>query len=112
MAPPPWQAVLAAPAELDVMEIMRWTVENFGTRQAVRYRGLILAAIAMLRDGPSVPGARQRPEIGEGIFTLNIGRGGKVGRHFLLYRTGEGQVIEILRILHQGMDVKRHVPDR
>ena len=105
-----WRPVLSTPAERDLTEITRWTAENFGARQAVAYRDLILEALIQLRLGPEVPGARPRPELGLRLYTLNAARLGKPSRHFLLYRPRDGRVIEILRVLHQSMDIERHVP--
>jgi len=41
------------------------------------------------------------------VRTLHIARH---GRHFLLYRTVYGRIIEISRILHDRMDLPRHLP--
>jgi toxin ParE1/3/4 len=41
---------------------------------------------------------------------LHVARRGRRGRHFLLYRAAEGQIIEIGRILHDQMDLQRHFP--
>jgi len=107
-----WRPVLSRPAEQDFIGIIRWTAENFGARQASAYRDLMLQSLLKLRRGPDVLGARSRDELGPGLFTLNVGRRGKPGRHLLLYRPQSGQIIEILRVLHQSMDLELYVsPD-
>jgi toxin ParE1/3/4 len=110
MPPEIWRPVLTAPAEQDLIGIIRWTAEQVGARQASAYRDLIIQSLLRLREGPEAPGARARPELGAELSTLSIARHGKPGRHFLLYRPQSGQVIEILRVLHQSMDIERHVP--
>ena len=38
---------------------------------------------------------------------------GRKGRHFIMFRTGhdkDRKVIEVLRILHDAMDLPRHLP--
>jgi plasmid stabilization system protein ParE len=35
----------------------------------------------------------------------------KEPRHFLLYRRREDGVIEVARILHDGRDLQRHLPE-
>jgi toxin ParE1/3/4 len=45
-----------------------------------------------------------------GICALHISRRGRRGRHFLLYRVVDGQIIEIGRILYDRMDPQRHPP--
>lgn len=105
-----WLVRLAAPAEADLISIVLYTVENFGVKQAEVYRELIFASLRRLEAGPDIPGARPRPELGPQLHTLQVSRGRKRGRHILLYRPAGGQLIEILRILHQSMDLERHVP--
>jgi toxin ParE1/3/4 len=106
----PWRVRLGAVAEVDFANILKWTTENFGTRQAEIYRDALLRAIGELANGPDAPGSRARNEIMRGLRTLHIARHGRRGRHFLLYRAVEGRIIEIGRILHDQMDVQRHLP--
>jgi toxin ParE1/3/4 len=66
-----------------------------------------------LTAGPDIPGARARPELGEGLRTLDIARGGRRGRHFVLFRVGEYQgraAIEVIRLLYDAMGLARHLP--
>jgi toxin ParE1/3/4 len=74
------------------------------------YRDTLVQAIGELAKGPDVPGSRARNEIMPGLRTLHVARHGRRGRHFLLYRAVEGRIIEIGRILHDEMDLKRHLP--
>jgi toxin ParE1/3/4 len=105
-----WRPHLGAEAERDFVDIIRWTARNFGAKQAVAYRGIILSALAELRLGPAVLGARKRDEIAPDLHTLSVARRGRPGRHFLLYRPRDGQIIEIVRILHMSMEIERHLP--
>jgi toxin ParE1/3/4 len=105
-----WRVRLGAAAELDFANILKWTTENFGARQARRYRDTLVRAIGELANGPEVGGSKGRDEIMLGLRTLHVARHGRRGRHFLLYRVGPGGIIEIGRILHDGMDMQRHLP--
>ncbi len=105
-----WRVVLTPRAERDFAEILRWTAATFGAAQALAYQDLILEAVTALKDGPAPTGARRRDDIVAGTWTLRIGRGRNRGRHFLVYRQGAAQTIEIARILHDSMDVVRHLP--
>lgn len=105
-----WRVRLGAVAELDFASILVWTTENFGTRQARLYRQTILHAIGELANGPDIAGSKARDEILPGLRTLHIARHGRRGRHLLLYRVGQGRIIEIGRILHDQMDPQRHLP--
>jgi len=60
--------------------------------------------------GPDVLGSRARDDISPGLRTLDVARRGRRGRHFLLYRATADLEIEILRILHDAMELRRHLP--
>jgi toxin ParE1/3/4 len=104
-----WQVRLSDTAEADYDEILRWTSARFGAVQAASYGGLLAAALARLERGPAITAARQREEIGAGLRTLHVGRR---GRHVIMFRIGSGvdRTIDVLRILHDAMDLARHLP--
>jgi len=108
-----WTVHLAAAAEADFEEILRWTVDRFGDAQARTYAETVSAALNDLAAGPTVVGAEKRDDILKGIFTLHVARKGRKGRHFILFRVGRApdrDVIEVLRLLHDVMDLQRHLP--
>lgn len=45
-----------------------------------------------------------------GIRTLHAARNGHKARHFVVFRVAEGQILEVLRLLHDSMDLARHLP--
>ncbi len=106
----PWRIRLAAPAETDFRRIIGYTEEQFGARQAAVYRALIRDALVTLEHGPDIPGSVARDDIHAGLRTYHIARRGKRARHFILYRAGDGHIIDVIRILHDAMDLARHVP--
>jgi toxin ParE1/3/4 len=109
--PSRWRVRLAASAEADFRNILRWTAERFGQAQARSYAGTLSAAIEALAEGPSVVGARRRDDVSEGLFTLHVARGKCKGRHLVMIRIGRDRdVIEVLRVVHDSMDLPRHVP--
>src|SRR5437016_5294805 len=99
-----WRVRLGAAAELDFANILKWTTENFGTRQSQVYRDTLVQAIGELVIGPDVAGSKSRDEIMPGLRTVHVARHGRRGRHVLLYRVAPGKIIEIGRILHDAMD--------
>src|SRR5262249_43205766 len=105
-----WRVRLGATAELDFANILKWTVENFGARQAHIYRDTLIQAIGELSDGPEFVGSKARDHIMPGLRTVHVARRGRRGSHLLLYRAIQGRVIEVIRILHDKMDIQRHVP--
>ncbi|MDE0331673.1 MAG: type II toxin-antitoxin system RelE/ParE family toxin [Nitrospinae bacterium] len=107
-----WRVRLTRPAETDFQNILHWTSERFGDAQARIYADTLNEAIEALMEGPDVAGARRRDEIAEGLMTLHVARGGRRGRHFVLYRVsgvGEPLQIDVLRLLHDAMDLPRNL---
>jgi len=110
MAERRWRVRLGAAAELDFANILKWTAENFGARQSRACRDTLLQAIGELADGPNAVGAKARDEIMAGLRTLHVARRGRRGSHFLMCRAAPNGAIEIVRILHDRMDLRRHAP--
>lgn len=36
---------------------------------------------------------------------------GRKGRHLVVFRFADGQVIDVIRLLHDSMDLAKHLPD-
>lgn len=109
-----WTIRLAAAAEQDFQEILRWTTANFGRGQAKTYATTLSHALRDLAQDPTIPGCRKRDDIGPDIHTLHVARKGRKGRHFIVFRTsaaGKSRFIDVLRLLHDSMDLARHIPD-
>lgn len=107
-----WTVRLSEAAQRDFGEIIEWTVERFGERQAVAYSDVLITAIQKLHAGPQLAGVKTRDDIGKNILTLHVARAGRKGRHFLMLRADNDRdrVIEVVRILHDAMDLPRHLP--
>jgi toxin ParE1/3/4 len=109
--PSRWPVRLTAAAAADFRNIVRWTAEWFGQAQARSYARTLSAAIEALAEGPSIIGVKRRDDVSEGLFTLHVARGGRKGRHLLMFRIGRDRdVIEVLRVVHDLMDLPHHVP--
>jgi toxin ParE1/3/4 len=83
---------------------------EFWRATITRYRDTLVEAIGELAEGPDVAGSKARDEIMPGLRTLQVARRGRRGSHFLIYRAAPKSTIEIIRILHDRMDLKRHAP--
>lgn len=108
-----WLVRLTESAETDFRDISRWTAGRFGAAQARIYAETLSAAIESMSDGPRLAGAKTRNDIGRRVVTLHVARGGRKGRHFLICRAtaqADPPVIDILRLLHDSMDLQRHLP--
>jgi len=79
MTSPRWRLRLGALAERDIVQIFLWTRERFGVAQARRYRGLILAAVRALAEGPDRLGTRSLPDIHPDLKVLHMARAGQRG---------------------------------
>lgn len=107
-----WAIRLSASAEADFRQILRWTADRFGSAQARTYADTLSSALQALCTGPSLIGIKERPEIGSNIRTLHVARNGRKGRHFIMFRVADaqdGKVIDVLRLLHDSMDLERHL---
>lgn len=105
-----WTVRLAAQAAQDVEDILDWTLERFGPLQLETYTGVINDALVALSAGPQLIDVRRRPELGDDVATLHVARHGCKGRHQLVFRVDEtARLIEILRALHDSMDLQRHL---
>ena len=118
MKRPAYEVILAAPADRDFLEIMQWSAEHFGAAAADRYETLISQVLTDVGEDPFRPGARERPDLPEGISTYHLassrervlGDRVKAPRHFMVYRV-VGPRVEVLRILHDSRDVAKHLPE-
>jgi len=99
--------------EVDLQDILRWTIERFGEAQARVYAETLSRALEALASGPDVIGAKDRDDVAKGLFTLHVARHGRRRRHFVIFRIGHElgrQVIEVLRLLHDARELPHHLP--
>lgn len=85
----------------DLNDIWVYTFHKWSKEQADRYYDLIISEIAFLADnyiiGKSVEQTRKNYRIT------------KIKSHLIFYRKVENEIVEIVRILHQRMDVKKRL---
>jgi toxin ParE1/3/4 len=106
-----WTVRLTKSAERDFGDIIHWSAEQFGKVQARIYAETLSTAIQDLTSGPAVTGVITRDDILRGLLTLHVARKGRKGRHFIMFRVAdrENRVIDVLRLLHDAMDLPRHI---
>ncbi|MCL6706464.1 type II toxin-antitoxin system RelE/ParE family toxin [Pseudomonas sp. R2.Fl] len=107
-------------ARADIVDILAYTHEPFGPQARLRYERLIATALRDLANDPERRGSLARPEFGEAVrsYHLRFSRdraGGDFGsvrrpRHFVLYRPIAPNLIGIGRLLHDAMELERHLP--
>jgi toxin ParE1/3/4 len=107
-----WRVEISAAADADFQQIIIWTGERCGPDQARAYADTLSAALLALRGGPRIAGVQTR-DIGRELYTLHVARNKRRGRHFVLFRVGtveDNAAIQVLRLLHDAMDLARHAP--
>lgn len=105
-----WTVRLVAASEQDYLGVIKRSAQNFGPLQAEVYAETLGLVIDALRNsGPTTIGVKERQEIGTGIFTLHAARSKRKASHFFVFRVVDIRTIEILRILHDRMDLARHM---
>lgn len=105
-----WRVRLSEQAEQDVIDVSRWTSRHFGPQQADKYVETILMAIDDLRHDPRPMDAKDREEMGRGVQTLHVTRQGLKGRHFIVYRVADVFTLDVLRLLHDSIDLAKNLP--
>lgn len=112
---------LSEAAQDDIADVLAWTHERFGEPARLRYESLIVAALRDVATAPERPASLARPELGARVrsWHLRLSRAhvepgmGVVHRprHFLVYRFEPG-LVEVGRVLHDAMELTRHLdPD-
>jgi toxin ParE1/3/4 len=91
---------ITSAARADFEVIGQDSVDRFGFDAAEAYLSRLTAALGRLQDFPE--SAPQLPKRDNGVRKLTV------GSHVAFYRV-EGDIVRILRILHQRMDPARHL---
>ncbi|BCD87053.1 plasmid stabilization protein ParE [Pseudomonas solani] len=110
---------LSKAAQADILDILAWTDEQFGEIARQRYQALIVAGLRDVASAPNQAGSAERPELGDGVRSWHLRLSRERGRtasgivrnprHFLIYRQ-EADRIVIDRVLHDAMELSRHLP--
>jgi plasmid stabilization system protein ParE len=98
--------VILPRAEAQIIDVLSYTLEEFGEAKYFDYRDLIDLALKTLEGTPMA--GKRRPEIHPDAWTHHIGRPGRKARHLFLYRIRD--VVEVSRFLYDAMDLPRQRP--
>ncbi|MCU1776482.1 type II toxin-antitoxin system RelE/ParE family toxin [Pseudomonas sp. 14P_5.3_Bac1] len=97
-------------ARADIVDILRLSQTQFGDQARQRYTALILAALRALASTPYRIGShdrRDRRELAPGLRSYHL----IYSRHIVFYRVANDDLIEVVRLLHNAMDVQLHLPN-
>jgi toxin ParE1/3/4 len=88
-------------ANEDIEKIWLYTFENWSQEQADRYYNLIMDEIEYLAD---------HFESDKPIESIRKGyRASRVKSHIIFYKKSKGDLVEIIRVLHQSMDIENRI---
>ena len=92
--------ILSPQAEEDFSDILQYTLETWGEAQARAYAAVLDKALQTIQRHPLI--GHRRPELSAAhrIFPA--------GRHIIVYRA-EADAVRVSRILHERMDIARHL---
>ena len=88
-------------ANQDIEKIWLYTLENWSLEQADRYYNLILDEIEFISENF---------ESGKSADYIKKGyRSSIVKSHIIFYRKSRRNIVEIIRVLHQKMDIENRI---
>lgn len=88
-------------AVTDLQAIRDYTLDTWGEEQETAYLKRLWLRFGQMLESPAR--FRRRDDLFEGCQIA------AEGRHVILFRI-EGDILQIVRILHSAMDFKRHLP--
>ena len=97
-------------AAQDIEDVLALTLERFGEKQWERYKQIIRNALLEIAADPEGIHTRRRPEIHPNARTMHLARRGQPARQFILYRLAGEPFVDIGRLLHDSMELSRHLP--
>lgn len=87
----------------DLNTIWEYTFEKWSEKQADKYYAIIKMACNGIGDNP---------DIGKEYYGINKNLLGlKSGKHIIFYKQMSNDRIEIIRILHEKMDLKKRISE-
>lgn len=87
----------------DLSSIWDYTYETWSEKQADKYYKLLIDTCKEISLTPAI--GKNYEEIGNDIA------GFRVGKHIIFYRETKSKEIEVIRILHERMDLKNKIDE-
>jgi len=113
---------LSTTAEADIIRILKYTQDRFGAIARRRYEALLVACLRDIATDPERSGSVARPELGAAVRSYHLRHGCarartsdsvvRQPRHLLLFRATQPDVIGVGRVLYDGMELERHLPEQ
>lgn len=104
-------------AYTDIADTLRFTEVRLGVSVRNRYQELLQETFHSLVEEPAHINSTMRDELSPGLRSLHLSFNvlemddGRMirPRHIVFYRTGTDQAVEILRVLHDAMEVAQNL---
>jgi len=108
---------IATQASTDIADTLRFTQMRLGETVRNRYQNLIQTVFHRIAEQPALPGSKMRDELSPGLRSLHLSfnlmqmTDGRLirPRHIVFYRPWTDQVVEIVRVLHDAMEVTQYL---
>ncbi len=108
---------LSAPAKADIAALLQASEAMHGLAARARYLGLLAAALRRVAALPTEPPAADRSDLIGNLRSYHIRHSRArnheepVGQpvHIVFYRMVAPGVVDVVRVLHERMDPRRHV---
>ena len=108
-------------ARADIVDILRLSQAQFAEQAPQRYQSLIIAALQSIAGTTYRIGSYDRDELAPGLRSYHLIYSRqqathphgtvKSPRHIVFYRVANDDVIEVVRLLHDAMEVQLHLPN-
>jgi len=95
---------LSKKAVEDLTDIWNYTFENWSENQADKYYLLLIDSFKEIAGNPFI--GKNYSGLAEGL------KGLRVGRHIVFYQEADKNTVEIIRILHEQMDLKNRIDEK
>lgn len=86
----------------DLSGIWEYTADTWSQHQADTYYSMLVSACNKIAGNPQLYGINYE-EVKKGLY------GYRANKHIIFYQTLENGDILVIRILHQRMDIRRHL---
>ncbi len=95
---------ISVEAKNDIERIWLYTFENWSLKQADRYFDLIMDEVEYIAENPS--SGKDYSDVRKGYLRS------RVKSHFIFYKVNKKQnEVEIIRVLHQSMNIENRLND-
>lgn len=108
---------ISEPAKADIAALLKTSEARHGTAARIRYRGCLVAAMRRVAIEPTGHATTDRGDVLAGARSFHIRHSRGESReipvvspvHVIFYRVIEPGLVEIVRVLHERMEPRRHL---